>query len=44
MDYDSLRFTFLCSASLEECYLTRLLENHVGKFVHSHAEKGLGES
>lgn len=40
-DYDSLGCTFLCSASLEE-YLTRLLDNHVGKFVPSHAEKGLG--
>lgn len=37
MDYDSLGCTFLCSAPLGERYLTRLLENHVGKFVHSHA-------
>lgn len=42
MDYDSLGCPFLCSASLEESDLTRLLENHVGKFVRSHAEKGLG--
>lgn len=41
MDYDSLSCTFLCSASLGE-YLTQLLENHVEKFVHSHAEKGFG--
>lgn len=44
MYYDSLGCTFLCSTSLEECYFTRLLENHVGKFVRPHAEKGLGES
>ena len=44
MDYDSLYCTFLCSSSPEECYLIRLLENHVGKFLHSRAEKGLGQS
>lgn len=35
IDYDLLDYTFLCSASVEQCCLFHLLENHVRKFVHS---------
>lgn len=42
MNWDSVGCTFLCSASLEECHLTRFLGNLVGQFVHPDVEKGLG--